>query len=130
MCLNYKVLRFKKRAPKPIFSEEPKYSKMHHHHMSAIFGERLTFSQEQGPDVSLIVYGDEFYSNYETEDGYSVVYDREAGRFCYAGLRDGAFYSSGISIENSPPPEIEKHLQESGAVRLEKAAERTGRARR
>jgi len=89
--------------------------------MSAIFGEKLTFSQENGPDVELVVNGDEFYAQYETEDGYSVIYDKELGLFCYAFLRDGAFYSSKIPLSKSPPADQEKHLQEAGDVRLAKA---------
>jgi len=89
--------------------------------MSAIFGEKLTFPQEKGQEVKLVVYGDEFYAQYETEEGYSVVYDRELGLFCYAFLKDGAFFSSKIPFSNSPPQDLEKHLQEAGDVRLAKA---------
>ncbi len=89
--------------------------------MSAIFGEKLTFSQEKGPDIKLVVNGDEFYAQYETEEGYSVIYDRELGLFCYAFLKDGAYYSSKIPLSNSPPSYLEKHLQEVGSVRLAKA---------
>lgn len=52
--------------------------------MSAIFGEYLIFRQEKGPDVELVVHGDEFYSRYETVDGYTVVYDVDRGLYCYA----------------------------------------------
>jgi len=89
--------------------------------MSAIFGEKLTFPQEKGQEVKLVVYGDEFYAQYETEDGYSVVYDKELGLFCYAFLKEGAFFSSKIPIIKSPPQNLEKHLQEAGGVRLDKA---------
>jgi hypothetical protein len=89
--------------------------------MSAIFGEKLTFPQEKGQEVKLVVNGDEFYAQYETQDGYSVVYDKEQGLFCYAFLKDGAFFSSKIPISESPPPNLEKHLQEAGMVRLAKA---------
>jgi hypothetical protein len=89
--------------------------------MSAIFGEKLTFPQEKGQEVKLVVYGDEFYAQYETEDGYSVVYDKKLGLFCYAFLKEGAFFSSKIPLNKSPPPDLEKHLQETGDVRLAKA---------
>jgi hypothetical protein len=89
--------------------------------MSAIFGELLTFSQEKGQEVKLVVNGDEFYAQYETQEGYSVVYDKELGLFCYALQKDGAFFSSKISISKSPPQDLEKHLQEAGSVRLAKA---------
>ena len=89
--------------------------------MSAIFGEKLTFPQEKGQEVKLIVYGDEFYAQYETEEGYSVVYNRDLGLFCYALQKDGAFFSSKIPISKSPHRNLEKHLQEAGGVRLKKA---------
>lgn len=42
--------------------------------MSAIFGEQLTFAQENGPEVRLVVFGDEFYARYENDDGYTALY--------------------------------------------------------
>jgi hypothetical protein len=89
--------------------------------VSAIFGEKLIFPQEKGPEIKLVVNGDEFYAQYETEDGYSVVYDKELGLFCYAILKDGAFFSSKIPLSKSPPQDLERHLQEAGSVRLAKA---------
>ncbi len=53
--------------------------------MSAIFGEQLSFPQENGKEVELIVSGDEFYARHETLDGYTAVYDDpDVGKFCYA----------------------------------------------
>ncbi|MCK9441438.1 MAG: hypothetical protein M0Q13_08465 [Methanothrix sp.] len=95
--------------------------------MSAIFGEKLTFPQEKGQEVKLVVHGDEFYAQYETEEGYSVVYDRELGLFCYALLKEGAFFSSKIPLSKSPPHNLEKHLEEAGSVRLAKADQSTKR---
>jgi hypothetical protein len=95
--------------------------------MSAIFGEKLTFPQEKGPEVKLVVNGDEFYAQYETEDGYSVVYDKELGLFCYARLVDGAFFSSKIPLSKNHPLDLEKHLQEAGGVRLAKAEQNAKR---
>ena len=89
--------------------------------MSAIFGEKMTFPQEKGPEVKLVVNGDEFYAQYETEDGYSVIYDRELGLFCYAFLKDGAFFSSKIPLNKSPPNDLEKHLEEKDEIRMAKA---------
>ena len=57
--------------------------------MSAIFGEYLIFPQENGPDVELVVFGDEFYARYETVSGYTVVYDGGRGLYCYADLLNG-----------------------------------------
>jgi M6 family metalloprotease-like protein len=99
--------------------------------MSAIFGERLTFGQEQGPNVQLLVFGDESYARYETLDGYSVVYDDARGVFCYALLREGRFASSGVPVSEPPPPDLPRHLQELETVRHDKFVkrERTRRPR-
>ncbi len=95
--------------------------------MSAIFGEVLDFSQENGPEVKLRVYGDEFYARHETEDGYTVIYDESLGKFTYAMLKDGSFVSSGVDISQRPPPMLERHLEESNEVRLSKAEKRFSR---
>ncbi|MCK4475902.1 MAG: M6 family metalloprotease domain-containing protein [Methanophagales archaeon] len=85
--------------------------------MSAIFGETLTFEQENGPDVKLVVFGDESYARYENEDGYTVVYDSDLGLYCYADLINGEFVSSGVSQIESPPARVRRHFKESGEVR-------------
>lgn len=41
--------------------------------MSIIFGETLTFGQDNGPDFQLVVFGDEFYARFEDTNGYSVM---------------------------------------------------------
>ena len=88
--------------------------------MSAIFGETLILTQDNGPDVALVVFGDEFYARYETPEGYTAVYDTDLGLFCYAVLLDGRFASSGAPIGKQPPPGLRRHLKESGEVHNEK----------
>jgi hypothetical protein len=85
--------------------------------MTAIRGERLSFGQRSGPDVELVVFGDEFYARYETPEGYSAVHDDARGLFCYAHLVDGAFVSSGVPVTAPPPPGAVLHGKESDAVR-------------
>ena len=92
--------------------------------MSAIFGELMSFDQENGPEVKLRVFGDEFYARYETEEGYTAIYDDDLGLFTYARLEAGRFLSSGLELSHSPPPGLEKHLEESNEVRQDKAAKR------
>jgi M6 family metalloprotease-like protein len=92
--------------------------------MSAIFGETLTFQQDNGPEVKLVVFGDEFYARYETKEGYTVVYDPDLGLYCYARLLEGQFASSGIPIAKRPPPDLRRGLRESATVRNEKFAQR------
>ena len=88
--------------------------------MSGIFNEQLTFKQENGPDVRLVVIGDEHYAQYETVDGYTVVYDAQKGLYCYAQTVNGRFVSTGIPMSDPPPPEIRRHITESEVVRQEK----------
>jgi hypothetical protein len=92
--------------------------------MSAIFGETLIFQPENGSEVELVVFGDEFYARYETKDGYTVVYDPDRELYCYALLLNGQFASSGIPLSKRPPPDIRRGLRESETVRNEKFAQR------
>ncbi len=95
--------------------------------MSAIFGELMSFDQDNGQEIKLKVFGDEFYARYETEEGYTAIYDEDLGLFTYARLKAGRFISSGLDLSRSPPPDLEKHLEESDEVRLDKAAKRFSR---
>lgn len=92
--------------------------------MSAIFGEVLKFGQAKGPEVSLRVFGDEFYARYEDLNGYSAVYDDELGLFCYARLSTGRFRSSGTPLSAPPPAGVVRHLQESQATIVARAQSR------
>jgi hypothetical protein len=92
--------------------------------MAAIFGEMLTFSQEKGPEIRLRVFGDEFYARYETEKGYTAVYDEALGLYVYARLEEGRFIPSGIPVTRSPPAGLKPHLVEADLVRQEKASRR------
>ncbi len=96
--------------------------------MSGVFGERLSIGQRSGPDVDLVVFGDETYARYETLQGYSAVYDEGRGLFCYARLENGAFASTGVPVTAPPPPEALLHGSESDSVRESKSSE--ARARR
>jgi hypothetical protein len=95
--------------------------------VGAIFGKKVTLGQEHGPDVELVVYGDEFYARYETPDGYTAVYDDALGRFVYARLKTGRFVSSGVPVTEAPPPGAARHAQEAPEVRQAKAAARQAR---
>lgn len=99
--------------------------------MSGIFGELLTFQQEQGPPVRLRTIGDEKYSRYETTDGYTVIYDTQCGVYCYAtlsqppGTGDAAhFVSTDVPMSEPPPPGLPRHLKEPNAVKNARIVER------
>ena len=93
--------------------------------MAGMFGQKVSLGQANGPDVELLVRGSEFYSTYETPDGFPVVYDEALGLFCYARLVNGQFESTGISVTTPPPPDVEQHATESAEVRMRKSQERT-----
>jgi M6 family metalloprotease-like protein len=84
--------------------------------MSAILGESLLFPQMNGPQIRLRVFGDEFYSYLEDDDGYSVVYDSEIGLFAYARLLGGKLISTGVPLQQGPPAGVKRHLREVGEV--------------
>ena len=92
--------------------------------MSAIFGEPLTFGQEKGPNVQLVVFGDEAYARYETPDGFTATYDTRLGLFCYARVRAGRFTSTRVPVTDPPPGDLPRHLQERESVRQKKFLER------
>jgi hypothetical protein len=52
------------------------------------------------------------------------VYDADKGLFCYARLTNGRFISTGVPVTDAPPTDVERHLQESDAVRQRRIVER------
>lgn len=92
--------------------------------MGAIFGAVHKFSQRDGTEVQLRVFGDEFYARSETLDGYTVVFDDELGGYCYALLLEGQFISSRAPVAKPAPPGLVKHLKESAKVRKSRFDER------
>lgn len=90
--------------------------------MTGIFGDTHTFQQENGPEVSLVVHGDESYARYETPEGYTVMYDPELGLYTYALTDDdGKFVSSKTPTTEPPPENLKPHLEEAFPVRAAKA---------
>ena len=90
--------------------------------MTGIFGDSISFKQENGPDVSLVVEGDESYARYETPAGYTVIYDSDLGLYTYALIDDdGSFVSSKTPTNEEPPPNLPLHLEETFEVRAAKA---------
>lgn len=90
--------------------------------MTGIFGDTVNFKQENGPDISLVVHGDESYARYETPAGYTVIYDPDLGLYAYALTDDdGRFFSSKTPTSNPPPADLPLHLEESFPVRAAKA---------
>lgn len=97
--------------------------------MCTMFGEVLLFRQEDGFDIQLATFGDEFYARYENTDGYTVVYDEERGQYCYAQVVEGRFASTGTSVLKPVPQGLRRHLKESGTIRNEKFQRRYNKIR-
>lgn len=97
--------------------------------MCTMFGEVLLFRQEDGSDIQLATFGDEFYARYENTDGYTVVYDEERGQYCYAQVVEGRFASTGTSVLKPVPQGLRRHLKESGTIRNEKFQRRYNKIR-
>ncbi len=90
--------------------------------MGALFGDKVTLGQENGPEIDLVAHGDEFYARYETLEGFPVVYDDARGLFCYALLQEGRFIPSSVPAAEPPPTGAIRHARETDAIRQEKAA--------
>ena len=88
--------------------------------MASLNGEPILCGQHTGGDVTLRIFGDEFYARYETLDGYTVVYDTNVGRYCYVQVADGSFLSTGVHSGKPAPTGIRRHLKESPEVRNDK----------
>lgn len=97
--------------------------------MCTIAGNTLLFRQENGPDLQLATFGDEFYARYETTDGYTVVFDEDRGQYCYASVYNGRFASSGTSVHKPAPLGLKRHVKESAQVRNEKFERRYNKIR-
>ncbi|MDD2837276.1 MAG: peptidase M6, partial [Methanothrix sp.] len=95
--------------------------------MSAILGESLLFPQRNGPQIRLTVFGDEFYSYLEDDNGYSVIYDPEIGLYTYSRLLGGMLISTGVPLRQDPPSGVKRHLRESQEIIASKFEERFAR---
>lgn len=101
--------------------------------MNRLSSQKVTLGQANGPEVELVVDGDNEYASYETPDGFPVIYDDALGLFCYAKLDDGRFQSTKVPVAEQPPASSPRHGRESKEVRDAKRArvraEREARAR-
>lgn len=88
--------------------------------MTAISGECVLCDQSIGDPVALRIFGDEFYARYETEDGFTAVYDATRRCYCFATLADGRFVSTGVPLHKCVPNGLRRHIKEDRSVRNEK----------
>jgi len=97
--------------------------------MSSLNGEVILADQGIGDPLQLRIYGDEFYARRETLDGYTVIYDTQQRRYCYATLAAGRFVSTGVPVHKPAPAGLARHLKEDPEVRNEKFGLRYARLR-
>lgn len=97
--------------------------------MCVLLGRTRTFPQSDGPPIQLRVFGDEFYARYETLDGYTVVYDTQREKYCYAILVKGHLVSSGAPTDKPVPMGLLRHLQEDKEIRNRKFNQKYGMMR-
>ncbi|MEI6169001.1 MAG: M6 family metalloprotease domain-containing protein [bacterium] len=82
---------------------------------AAPFARQIAFTQPDGTPLTLRGRGDEFYAEFETLDGYSVVFDPTSKAYVYARLSaDGStLESSGGQVGQVNPAtlNLKKHLK-------------------
>ncbi|MBU1138167.1 MAG: M6 family metalloprotease domain-containing protein [Proteobacteria bacterium] len=99
----------------------------------------FTFYQPDGQEISVRLFGDEYYVVIETSDGYTLTKDMTTGFYCYASpAPDGmSFISTGIKVGEALPRgmQLEKNIrlsrhavkQKSDAAREKMGVDSKGR---
>ena len=82
---------------------------------AAPFANTISFTQPDGAQIELWGQGDEFYANFETLDGYTVVFDHDLKAYCYAELLADAsqLVSTRVQVQSGDPEMLglERHLR-------------------
>ena len=82
---------------------------------AAPFAKTISFTQPDGVRIELWGQGNEFYANFETLDGYTVVFDPTVKAYCYAELSDDErqLSSTGVQVQQADPESLalSKHLR-------------------
>jgi M6 family metalloprotease-like protein len=86
-------------------------------------GDPFVLEQPDGTEVSVRVWGDEFYQRIENIDGYTLIRDPRTGQICYADLAaDGrSFVSTGVVVHDAPPAGLTRGLRLPAADRADAA---------
>jgi M6 family metalloprotease-like protein len=82
---------------------------------AAPFAQTISFTQPDGTPIELWGQGDEFYANFETLDGYTVVFDKALKAYCYAELAadESQLVSTGVQVHQGDPValDLNQHLR-------------------
>jgi len=77
-------------------------------------GDEFEFSQPDGSNVAVLLFGDEFHIDAESPDGHTLIRDKD-GWICYAKLSadENEYISTGIRYtgKNTPPSSLKKKLR-------------------
>ncbi|MFC1584680.1 M6 family metalloprotease domain-containing protein [Fibrobacterota bacterium] len=97
-------------------------------------GEAFRLRQPDNTSVDVLVWGDEFYQDVESPDGYTLIRDKRTGWICYAGVNgQGTEYvSTGVVYRSAESGEarnlksrLRKHLRITAeSIRRKSAARR------
>lgn len=89
------------------------------------YGETFSLKQPDDSQVSVKIFGNEFYQDVESMDGYTLIRDEKTNEICYAMLsKDGEEYAStGIVYTNSETPDAVKSIIKKG-IRISKESVR------
>ncbi|HEY5914710.1 MAG TPA: M6 family metalloprotease domain-containing protein [Verrucomicrobiae bacterium] len=91
---------------------------------------RLPFTQPDGTRIEITGSGDEFYAVFETQDGFTVVFDQGLRAYCFGQITgDGQLVSTGRQVHLSDPAALGlvKHLRMPRSARKQQVAERRQR---
>ena len=87
---------------------------------AAPFDEQIAFKQPDGTLIQLHGWGDEFSAIFETQDGYTVVFDQGNQAYCFARQNEatGALVSLGVQAHLANPAALglAKHERMSAAA--------------
>jgi hypothetical protein len=90
-----------------------------------MFGTEWKLKQPDGTFVDVRIFGDEYYQDVETPDGYTLIRDPVTNVICYASVSaDGnEFVSTGVRVGTASPMSLglQPHLRINPAVRGAKA---------
>jgi M6 family metalloprotease-like protein/uncharacterized repeat protein (TIGR02543 family) len=65
----------------------------------------LVLEQADGSRFIARPYGDEWHNGYETEDGYTILFDQPTGNWVYADrAADGSLVATGMIVNKDTPP--------------------------
>jgi M6 family metalloprotease-like protein/uncharacterized repeat protein (TIGR01451 family) len=88
---------------------------------AAPFDQQITFKQPDGTMIQLHGWGDEFSAIFETQDGYTVVFDQANQAYCFARQNEasGALVSLGVQAHLGNPAALglAQHERMSPAAR-------------